>query len=216
MTLRGVTFGEYHSFYDFNLILSTYEIPPATPKTSYIDVPGGDGSLDLTEAHGGVKYNDRDISFTFTVHPLDKTPFEEKKTQISNALNGKRCKITLDCDEDYYYIGRVTVADGWKEKKIKKITVNAKVFPYKLKQDETVISAMMTETEQTLYLYNGRKAVIPIIVTTGEAKIVFGNNVYNIAAGTHRALDLCLVEGENALAISGDGEITFTYQEGDL
>jgi phage-related protein len=105
----GIKFGEIHSFFDLNLILSAVKIPPAAPKTTYVEVPGADGSVDLTEAHGEVRYSDRQLEFTFTAHPLDAMKWEERKTAVSNALNGKRCRITLDSNPDYYYDGRVVV-----------------------------------------------------------------------------------------------------------
>ena len=72
--MKGIQFNDIHSYYDLNLILSVVNIPPAQPKTNYVDLPGGEGSLDLTEALGEVKYNDRDCTFTFTMNPTDHLP----------------------------------------------------------------------------------------------------------------------------------------------
>ena len=83
---RGISFGNIHSYYDLNLILSKAEIPPAEPKENYIDLPGGNGSLDLTEVHGEVKFKDREgCKFTFTMNPssdLSDAAYEEKKTEV--------------------------------------------------------------------------------------------------------------------------------------
>ena len=44
----GITFGEKHSFNDWRLLLSERpNISPPEVKTDYIDIPGGDGSLDF-------------------------------------------------------------------------------------------------------------------------------------------------------------------------
>lgn len=138
---KGVSFDNIHSFHDLNLIFAGAEIPPATPKENYIAVPGADGSLDLTEALGEVKYNDRSgCKFTFTMNPegdLSDEAFEAKKTEISNLLNGTVRKITLDKDPDYYYYGRCTVNGYAQNKKIKQFVISAKVKPYKYKQAET-------------------------------------------------------------------------------
>ena len=56
MISKGISFDNIHSFYDLNLILSGVEITPAKPKTNYVDIVGGDGSIDMTEAHGDVKF----------------------------------------------------------------------------------------------------------------------------------------------------------------
>lgn len=131
--MKGIWFNDIHSYADLNLILSAVNIPPAVPKTTYIDIPGADGSADLTEVHGEVKYKDRECSFTFTVFPYEN--FEEKKTYISNLLNGKRCKIRLDKDAEYYWLGRCKVNEYASDRSLNKIVVSATVAPYKLKHE---------------------------------------------------------------------------------
>lgn len=214
---NGIYFDDVHSYDDLSLVLSGKDIPPATPKTTYIDVPGADGSLDLTESHGEVKYKDRDCKFTFTMHPSDKTDFEEKKTEISNLLNGKMCKITLDIDADYYYQGRCSVDKYNQNINLKQFVVSAKVKPYKYKQAVTVVTVVLSGTEKTVQLNNARMAVSPFIDCTNDNTVIaFGGSTYNLSAGTHKLLDIQLKEGSNTLTVSGTGKVTFRYQEGDL
>lgn len=219
MIALGIKFDDIHSYYDLDLFLSQdgVSIPPAQPKTVYVELAGGNGSLDLTEALGEVKFNDRSCKFTFTVNPSSDMTFEEKKTQVSNALNGKKCKITLDKDEDYYYLGRCTVNEYLSDKRILQIVVTATVSPYKLKQNETVETITLTGKEQTVILKNGRKTVVPeITCTNSNTKILFGSLETVLNAGTHRILDIQFKEGENVLKVTGSGTITFKYQEGEL
>ena len=214
---NGISFDDVHSFDDLSLILSEKDIPPATPKTTYIDVPGADGSLDLTEASGDVRFQDRSCKFTFTMLPSDRTEFEEKKTEISNLLNGKKCKITLDIDSDYYYQGRCTVDDYLQDINLKQIVVTAKVKPYKYKQDVTAVSVQLGQTAKTIYLDNGRLAVVPQIDCSNDnTVVVFNGATYNLSKGTHKLLDIQLKQGINTLTVSGTGTVTFKYQEGDL
>lgn len=216
MIARGVYFDDIYSYTDFGLILSQVEIPPAEPKTTFVDVPGRDGALDLTEALGEVKYNDRDIEFVFSILPSETMTWEEKQTQVSNALNGKRCKIILDRDAGYYYSGRCTVSRYEKDRNLKQIAVSARVLPYKYKLLETAASFALTGEEQTVTLVNGRKSVAPTIECTGSAVIGFNGNTYAVNAGTVKILDIRLVEGDNILTLSGSGTIKFTWQEGEL
>ena len=51
--MNTVTFGEYNSYADLNLILSSKTIGSPSVKTSTIDLPGSDGELDFTEYFGG-------------------------------------------------------------------------------------------------------------------------------------------------------------------
>lgn len=217
MAHLGIQFNDIHSYYDWNMVVEPFEVPPALPKTTYIDIPGGDGSIDLSDVHGEVKYNDRDCKFTFVMLPDDSDTWEEKKTIISNALNGKTVKITLDKDEEYYLEGRATVNEYLSEKAYKRIVVTARVKPYKYKQNKTTAFFELSATPQTVALTNGRKPVVPEITCTDDNTIiVFENGTYNLSAGTHKALDIRFTKDINTLTLSGSGTITFEYQEADL
>ena len=217
MIETGITFGDIHSFDDLNLILSESDVPPAEPKTSFIDVPGADGSLDMTEAHGEVKYSDRECTFTFTMNPLDSSTWEEKKTEVSNKLNGKVFKLTLDKDEEYYYTGRCVVDDYASDKRIRQIVIKSRVHPYKFKQNVTTVTHELTEEPQTISIFNARRSVVPSIsCSNNNTMIVFGTATFNLSAGTHKVLDIRFVEGNNQLTLSGTGTVTFTFQEADL
>lgn len=220
MIQRGVSFDGIHSFYDLDLLLSAVEVSTATAKTTYIDIPGADGFLDLTEANGEIRYSDRSLKFTFSMNPmhdLSESAWVEKMTEICNKLSGKRCKITIDKDPDYYWDGRVSVDSFKSNKRVRQFVVSAKVMPYKLKTDLTVVSFELEEEEQSYFLRNARRSICPEIVTdSDDTMIIFGKNTFRFTAGTHKTLDIRLVEGENELIMSGTGKITFTYQEADL
>lgn len=206
----------FHSFHDLNLILAPFVLPPAKPKINLLEIEGMDGALDLTEANGEVKYYDRELKFTFTVFPEDDLTFEERQTAVSNALNGARCKITIDKDSDYYFIGRCAVNEYLCDKRLCQIVITATVAPYKLLQYETVAPFTLTSSAQTIILVNRRKSVVPVITVTNSAKVIFGSVTQQLAAGSYKMLDLQLKPGNNVFTVSGTGTITFTYQEGDL
>ena len=222
MIETGISFGNIHSYYDLNLILSGSEIPPAKPKTTYIDIAGGDGSIDLTEATGEVKFHDRECKFTFTMNPSDDlsdVAFEEKKTEVSNALNGKRFKITLDKDDGYFYEGRCTVSEFLSNKRLRQIVVTATVKPYKFKQKITTLTFGLSEEEQTIIVKNSRKTESPTIICShDDTKIVCGTTSFNLNGGIHTVPEILFVEGENEIKISGNsnGAIGFIFQEGVL
>lgn len=215
--MKGVYFGEIHSYYDLNLILAPFTPAPANPQTNFLKVPGRDGFLDLTESHGEVKYDSRVFQFTFAVDPTDGMTFDEKVTQVSNALNGRQFKITLDRDPDYYWFGRCVVDNYAQKKTIGQIVVKATVNPYKLKQSATVVTVALSSSEQTISLENGRMAVVPVIECTDDnTSVTFGNSTSTLNAGTHKVLNIRFVEGINVLKLTGSGTITFTWQEGEL
>ncbi len=221
MIETGVRFTNLHSFRDLDLILSPFTPSPAPVKTTYIDVPGADGSLDLTEANGEIKYGNRTFQIKFTVNPESEMTFDEKVSQVSNALNGRERQIIFDRDSEYYWWGRLTVNEYLQDKNIKQLTVTANVEPYKYKIKETQKTFTLSPEETTIILKNGRKSVVPYIECTDDnTSVTFGGTgiieEHILSAGTHRFLDCILREGENYVWISGTGEITFRYREGDL
>lgn len=220
MIETGVLFNNIHSFYDLGLVLVSAEVSAPSPKETYIDIPGADGSLDLTEVHGEVKYNDRTINLVFAMNPngnLSADAWEWKKTEVCNKLNGLSCRITLDKDREYYWIGRCKVDSHASNKKVRMFSVTVRVRPYKLKQTETSVSFTLASTAKTVSVINARKSVCPVITCSkANAKVVFNGVTYMLSEGSHQYIDIRLVEGENKFTISGSGNIAFTYQEGDL
>lgn len=211
--MKGVWFDNIHSYEDLNLILSKADIPPAEPKTNFVDLPGGNGSVDLTEAQGEVKYKDRDSKLTFTVFSTDD--FEEKKKEISNLLNGKRCKVILDKDPNYYWAGRLSIDNYASNKNVHTIVIGGKFAPYKLKKDITTIKVSAGDNVAVI-LQNGRKSVVPTITALAEATIEFNGGTYTVGTGTQKVLNIKLIEGENLLKVTSADTVTFEYQEGDL
>lgn len=213
--MKGMTFDGVHTYKDLHMVLSSVSIPPAIPKTNFIDIPGGDGSVDLTEALGEVRYSNReDVAFTFTVFPQDD--FEEKKRQVSNFLNGKRfARIILDKDPNYFWTGRCAVNEYASDKNLHKIVVGANLAPYKTKVTQTVITVPAGE-KVVRTLENSRKSVVPTITCTAPATIIFEGGTYTINAGTHQLSNLLLKEGGNTVTVTSDESVKFTYQEGDL
>lgn len=220
MIETGVLFDDIHSFRDLNLVLAPFTLVPAKPKTSYIDVEGRDGSIDASEANGKITYEDREFAFTFTVFPKDELTFEERQTVVSNALNGKRCKITIEKDPEYYFDGRCTVNEYFANKKLRQIVVGVRCAPYKMKQHETVLSFDLASNEQrTIILQNGKKRVVPIIEVSGSVSVGFGGYSNTYKDETFKDLNICLLEGTNILTLkasSNPATIKFTYREGVL
>lgn len=212
--MNGITFGGFHSYRDFSLILAPKTIGTPSPKTEVIDIPGGDGVLDLTEFFGEVKYNNRQLSFDFsTIVP--QSQFMTLFSTVQNALHGQKMNIVLDDDPDWYYIGRITVNEWKADKNIGKLTIDCDCEPYKYKQDQTVITQEISGSG-TVTLTNGRRRVVPTITTTAAMTIAFGGSSWATSAGTFVIPELELVAGENIITVTGTGTITFTFQEAEL
>lgn len=123
-------------------------IEKAAVKENYIEIPGINGGLDLTESLTGFPlYNYIEGSFEFNILNDRKLPilnsngekigekeisWEVLNRDIRCFLNGKRRFMMLEDDPGWYYEGRFTVEKyDSSEPSNSKITISYKVYPYK-------------------------------------------------------------------------------------
>lgn len=212
--MKGITFGEFHSYRDLRLILSEKEIGAPHVKTKLIEVEGADGSIDLTDFFGEPKYGDVTHKFTFsTIVP--RSDFTTQYSEIKNAMHGKKLRIVDDDDPSFYYVGRCYVSSFTSANGVGTISIECECEPYKYKLQPTKMSVTINGTD-IIVLTNSRKRAVPTITTTAAMTFVFGNGSWAKGAGTFTIPELELVEGENHVTVAGVGNITFTWQEGDL
>lgn len=212
--MKGIKFGNYHSYDDFSLILSQKTIGAPSPKVETVEIPGGDGVLDLTAFFGEVKYNNRTLTFEFS-SIVPQADFLTLFSEIQNALHGQKMNIVLDDDAEWYYIGRIDVSEWKAEKSIGKLTIECDCEPYKIKIAETVVSAVV-DGETSVVLQNSKKTVIPTIDITGNVNLSFGANYYSLTDGRYDLPGVQLQNGSNTVLLTGTGTATFLYRERGL
>lgn len=214
--MKGITFGTFRSYDDFSLILNSKEIAAPKVKTIEIDIPGADGTLDLTEFFGTPKYEDVTHKFQFsTIVP--QSEFLTLFSTIKNAIHGKKMRIVLDDDPLFYYVGRCFVSSFTNEKNIGKISVECECEPYKYKAEKTVITQAVNG-DDIIVLTNLCKRVVPEVQIEADSAlhIVYENNIWDLVSGSYTLPELELKAGENNVSVTGVGNITFSYQEAGL
>lgn len=215
--MKGITFGNLHSYNDLKLILSSKEIGSPEVKIRKIDIEGADSSLDLTDFFGEPKYEDVTHKFDFsTIVP--QAQFLSLYSTVKNALHGKKMRIILDDDPLFYYLGRVKVLPFTNEKNIGHISIECECEPYKYKAAKTVVSRAVSGT-QAIILTNGRKRAVPEVRIEASSSIRIeyqGSNIWDLGSGSYTLPELELVEGENTVTVTGTGTIQFSWQEGNL
>jgi phage-related protein len=215
--VKGITFGEYHSFRDLKLILQGKEIASPAVKVKKIDIEGADSALDYTDFFGEPKYEDMTHKFDFaTIVP--ESDFLSLFSTVKNALHGKKMRIILDDDPLFYYLGRPHVSQFTNDRNIGTIHIEVECEPYKYRLSKTVVSKAVNGTE-AIILTNSRKRAVPEIKiqTDGSLNIVYqGSNIWDLGSGSYTLPELELVEGQNTVTVTGTGTITFTWQEGSL
>lgn len=215
--MKGIMFGNHHSWHDFNLVLASKTIGTPSPKTETIDIPGGDGVLDLTEFFGETKYGNRSLSFDFSSMVIP-TEFMSQFSTVQNALHGKKMHIILDDDPGWQYTGRISVSEWKADRNIGKLVLDCDCEPYKYQISPTVITKSISGTS-TITLPNSRKRVVPEVKVTSSSglTVTFGSgSVWTLSSGSYLLPELELVEGDNFVTVTGTGSITFTYTQGTL
>lgn len=118
---------------DWHLIPSTRPLfNPPSPKNNFMDIPGANGTVDLSDilSNKYPVYNDRTGTIEFYVMNGYKEWFRAY-SDIMNFCHGEKCKLILEDDPAYFYRGRVSV-NAWKsEKDWSKIVLDYQVEPFK-------------------------------------------------------------------------------------
>ena len=215
--MKGVTFGNLHSYRDLKLLLNSKEIGSPEVKVKKIDIEGADSSLDLTDFFGEAKFENVTHKFQFsTIVP--QAQFLSLFSTVKNALHGKKMRVILDDDPLFYYVGRCSVSGFTNEKNVGMVSVECDCEPYKYKAAKTVVSKAINGTE-TISLTNSRKRAVPEVVIASEGSIRIeyqGSNIWDLGSGSYTLPELELVEGANAVKLTGVGTVTITYQEAGL
>ena len=215
--MQGITFGQYHSWRDFGLLLQSKEIGSPAIKVNKIDIPGADGDLDMTDYFGGAKYDNVKHKFEFATLAR-RTDYLTLFSSIKNAIHGKKGRIILDGDPSFFYLGRCSVSAFTNDKGAGYVTVECDCEPYKYKLAKTVVTKAVDGTE-AITLTNGRKRAVPLVTieTESSLRIVYGDNfIWDLGSGSYTLPELELVEGDNIVTVTGTGQITLEWQEGNL
>lgn len=215
--MNEVFFDGIASFSDWGLYLTSLTIDAPKPKEIYVEIPNGDGSLDLTEAlTGEVHYESRPIEAVFAIKP--ETYSADLVRWLIGYLNGKQRTIRTKEEPGYYLVGRCATSlknDGV----LAILTVKATCQPWKYKNAPTVVNSTIGATGTTkLRLSNERKRLIPTITASAAVTIIFNGQTISVNAGTQRLTNIALSYGDNVLTITGtEGTtVSFEYQEGAL
>lgn len=185
------------------ILIDGYVLNPPEPKTYYVDIPGGNGVIDLSETVGGdIAYKNREQEFTFKLIYPDN--FETTKTALSNFLHGKRYEYRLSMDPDYTYYGRFSVASyshiGLAAGILGEIVISVSADPYKYKPDK--VYSVNASGGKKFYFPSGRMPVRPVIQTNRATSIYWKGKSVRVGVGTFRLNDVLFQEGINELYIN--------------
>ena len=236
---HSITFGDKNTWDDWHLIPSKRpSFNPPTVKSQYVDIPGGNGVLDLTESLTGYPlYNTRTGSWMFYVENGFK-PWDELYSEISNYLHGQKLRAILEDDPGFYYEGRFTVDEWNSDSWWSTITIGYDVYPYKKEltsslEDwlwdpfnfETGIVREYGELEVndalTLEIPSRQEYICPkIIVSSSDGtgmNLQYNSKTYHLNDGENLLPEVTFGGGVVVtLKFTGNGTVSIDYQGGSL
>lgn len=227
-----------HTFNDWGLVLKERpEISPPEPKTEYVELPGTDGHLDLTESlTGEVVFNTRTISMKFHVIQNNKE-WPKVYSDILDFLHGRTMKIVMDDDLDYYYVGRITVEAWSSNPNRSELQMKAVAEPYKMERSSSMedwewdpfnfeigvireYKDMEVNGSLSLNITGSRKPVIPsftVVSDDGSGMTMwYAGEEYHLSDGLNHVVNIRIKEGTYNFVFIGTGTVSVDYRGGRL
>lgn len=235
MPREGIQLDNYNTLTEWGLYVVTRTDSGPQPKLYTVDVPGGNGAIDVTEAVlGSIAYSNRQIE-CFLRGTGPEEAWANKYSEILASIQGRKMQITFPDDIGYYYVGRVSVTDWTHNGERASLTLAMDCEPFKYEinayganwlwdpfdflygviyDDTKTISGTTTVTVETL-----KMPVTPSFRATKAMTLTCEGNVYTIPADTDITFyELVLTEGSHALTFkcSGTGTVKIMFTNGVL
>ena len=208
--------------------------PPFTTK--YVEIPGSDGYLDLSDYLTGYPvYGARTGSLQFYVDNEHEN-WEVIRGKIVRMLHGKKLKMQLTDDPKYYYEGRFTVGNWESGQQRSAITISYQLKPFKYTIDRYGIDDFIWdtfnfETDYDYYaychnvivsgsisftIYGAMGSVTPNVqCLTGSVTASFGGVTETVSAGN--TVELGNSHGADTLmTVTGNGTINIWWGGAEL
>ena len=125
---------KFNTWDNWHLIpVSRPTIEQPTPNYTFVDIPGADGSVDITDyLIGRPTYSDRQGSFEFYVaNDYGNAGWEARRASIAKELNGRKMKLYFEDDPMHYYEGRFFFKKWTPDASHSKVTIEYRVKPYR-------------------------------------------------------------------------------------
>lgn len=207
--MNGAIFGDKRTKEDYGAVMNYARVTPPSVKENYVDIAGGNSSIDLTEAVGSVVFEDGRISFKFTLLRV------EDKERMKNDLHGKKLKIVLEREPDFYYEGRLSFTSESQVGNLYELCMDARVSPYKM-ENQVTIHEEEVKAAKEIIIFNERMPAMPTITARGNITISFEGISISLKTGIYEIPEITFRDGINRLKVSGNGSIRLEYRKGRL
>lgn len=213
-----------NTFDDFGLIPTSRPIiNPPEPNYSYLEVPGRDGVIDLSETLTGmISFSNRSGSIEFLV-PKERN-WSELYSELLSFIQGKFKRVILEDDPLYYYEGRLQISSWKSNKNNSTITIQYDLAPFKYETTNAVDGYLVSKRNFAgtgAYYYSDEYSKVLEMKVNCEAsenldiKVTIDGIVYSCKAGDN-ILPVLQTDGVKSIRVYGTGSVTIMYRKGRL
>lgn len=200
---ESLVFAGYDTLNDLGLtMLQAPSLDPPEPKTNLVDIPGGDGTVDLSEFSGDVRYNDREMEFQFLLNGRTPDAIHREVTDILRKFHGVRSEFELSFDPGFTYTGRASVTESPNLYHGGTLTLKITADPYKHGGTETW--KVNAAGGIAVIIPCGRRRWSPAFQVERETLVSFEGKSWTLPPGTSRITELYLNPGDNVLVLNTD------------
>jgi phage-related protein len=227
-----------HTYRDFGLYPSEVNMPdPPDVQKNFIQVPGMNGSLDVTEAlDGRVHYEDREYSQKYL--DLNGRPnMHARYSALQNYIHGKHMRMILDDDPEYYYEGRFEIGDPGPNNHKNTLQIKATLKPFKYSVYTTLedwlwdpfsfedgvireYRNLQIENNTDIVIVGSEMPVVPVIIVESEngdgMDLLYKGTLYHLQDGRNRIVTMTLDASEQTFRFTGLGIVSVEFREGSL
>ena len=209
--LRDVIFNNKSAYDDFGIVLIAVDIPLPMPKTFGIDIKGANGTLDLTEVNGYVKYTNRVIKLQFEV--LDDYDYKTLISKISDYLHGQKVSVRFTDDYEYFYVGRAVINQHECIERKGVIVISVDCEPYKYTIKESVNDIQLADEMKTLNITTTNNLIFLKVEVSGDVYMLIDDVRYPLIVGVQ---DFTINKTSGVVKFEGNGTVRASYRTGVL
>ncbi|SHJ87763.1 phage tail family protein [Hespellia stercorisuis] len=242
-TIEVVSTGEcFHTINDWHLAIGNNNcIGDPEQETFYLDIPGADGFLDMSEATTGRRiFKNRPVTILLG-GKNKRNDWDIIVSDIRNKIEGREVKIIFDNDPGFYWIGRAKISDFDRNREIGSFTLAIpKADPYKYNVADSTEDWLWDSfdfetgiidegTEITVTPSGGTKSYtiipdimpfVPVIqvsqIGTAGITMTTAGKTYTLVRGKNRFADIVVDQEDVTLSFTGQGTLTIRYRRGSL
>ena len=231
---NGVLFDDkIHTERDWRLKLISIYIPMPDPKTQLVDIPGADGTVDLTEVNGRPAYQDRNgIELVFDLQDGDYRKWFVEYSEFAKHIHGKKVKMILDDEPNHYYMARIKL-DGKRTNPVYgRVVLSGDADPFKydlLASNEPWLwdsfsfrtgvirnlgDVNITASNKTVTIRGAGIDTAPVFIVTqaNNLKLTYAGRTYTLKVGRNRFPAVRVGEDDVILNFSGTGKMSIEYR----